>query len=112
MRSVRLLPAALGLVTALALTATACGPTETPADSKPSAGASSSVPADGGDAGADLTKDLADKLKKHGVDLDKWKDALRRSRDLACWAKMSRMRAVRSTTFTLTTSSRAMSWPG
>lgn len=34
------------------------------------------------------------------------------SRDLACWAKMSRIRAVRSTTLTLTTSSRWISWPG
>lgn len=34
------------------------------------------------------------------------------SRDLACWAKMSRMRAVRSTTLTPTTSSRARRWEG
>ena len=34
------------------------------------------------------------------------------SRDLACWAKMSRIRAVRSTTLTLTTSSRLRRWDG
>ena len=34
------------------------------------------------------------------------------SRDLACWAKMSRMRAVRSTTLTPTTSSSARRWEG
>src|ERR1044072_3410537 len=34
------------------------------------------------------------------------------SRDVACCAKMSRIRAVRSTTLTLTTSSRWISWPG
>ncbi|CAM5244391.1 hypothetical protein SVIOM342S_00731 [Streptomyces violaceorubidus] len=34
------------------------------------------------------------------------------SRDLACWAKMSRIRAVRSMTLTLTTSSRWISCPG
>ena len=34
------------------------------------------------------------------------------SRDLACWAKMSRMTAVRSTTLASTTSSRARRWEG
>ena len=34
------------------------------------------------------------------------------SRLRACWAKMSRISAVRSTTLTLTTSSRWLSWPG
>jgi hypothetical protein len=34
------------------------------------------------------------------------------SADVACWAKMSRIRAVRSTTFTLTAFSSALSWPG
>ncbi|MGA5196422.1 trypsin-like serine peptidase [Streptomyces exfoliatus] len=86
MRSVRLLPAALGLVTALALTATACGPTETPASDKPSAEAGSSAPAtDGGDT--DLTKDLADKLKKHGVDVDKWKDGEWKNWDTKTWLR-------------------------
>lgn len=91
MRSVRLLPAALGLAGALALTATGCGPTETPAASdKPSAGASSSAPA--GDAGTGgtgdgLTKDLADKLKKRGVDLDKWKDGEWKNWDTNTWLR-------------------------
>ncbi|MFF9850093.1 trypsin-like serine peptidase [Streptomyces litmocidini] len=86
MRSVRLLPAALGLVTALALTATACGPTETPADGKPADGASSSAPA-ADDAGAGLTEDLADKLKKHGVDLDKWKQGEWKDWDKDTWLR-------------------------
>ncbi|MGW9034074.1 hypothetical protein ACWGQ4_03965, partial [Streptomyces sp. NPDC055721] len=86
MRSVRLIPAVLGLVTALALTATACGPTETPAADKPAAGASSSAPATD-DAGGDLAKDLADKLKKHGVDLDKWKDGEWKNWDEATWLR-------------------------
>ncbi len=34
------------------------------------------------------------------------------SLDFACWAKMSRIRAVRSMTLTLTMSSRARRWPG
>ncbi|MFC8762997.1 trypsin-like serine peptidase [Streptomyces sp. NPDC057193] len=84
MRSVRLLPAALGLVTALALTATACGPTETPAADKPAA--ETSAPATG-DGGADLTKDLADKLQQHGVDLDKWKDGAWKNWDTKTWLR-------------------------
>ncbi|MFD4375657.1 trypsin-like serine peptidase [Streptomyces sp. NPDC058486] len=85
MRSVRLIPGALGLATALALTVTACGPTETPAADKPAGGgASSSAPAaseSGTGGGSDLADGLpdgladglADKLKEHGVDLDAWK---------------------------------------
>ncbi|MEU4493836.1 hypothetical protein AB0F96_10430 [Streptomyces sp. NPDC023998] len=69
MRSIRPLLAATGIAAALALTATACGPGEDKAADKP---ASSSTAADtGGDA---LPADLADKLKEHGVDLDKWKN--------------------------------------
>ncbi|WP_282696049.1 trypsin-like peptidase domain-containing protein [Streptomyces sp. CC208A] len=89
MRSVRLIPAALGVATALALTATACGPTETPAADKP-AGASSSAPAtegDGGDGAADLAGDLADKLKKHGVDIDKWKNGEWKNWDTSTWLR-------------------------
>ncbi|MFF9069997.1 trypsin-like serine peptidase [Streptomyces sp. NPDC014891] len=90
MRSVRLLPAALGLVTALALTATACGPTETPAADKPAAGASSSASATDagtGDGDAGLTKDLADRLKKRGVDLEKWKDGEWKNWDTNTWLR-------------------------
>ncbi|MGW2202909.1 trypsin-like serine peptidase [Streptomyces sp. NPDC001774] len=72
MRSARLIPTFAALASALALTATACGPTETPAADKPAA--ETSAPAtEGGDAAA-LPQDLADKLKKHGVDPDKWKN--------------------------------------
>ncbi|MEU4270583.1 hypothetical protein [Streptomyces sp. NPDC026092] len=75
MRSIRLLPATLGLVSALALTATACGPTETPAADKPAGGSSASASAtEGGGADPAIPSDIADKLKKHGVDVDKWKD--------------------------------------
>ncbi|MFJ2060791.1 trypsin-like serine peptidase [Streptomyces sp. NPDC087908] len=90
MRSVRLLPAALGLVTALVLTATACGPTETPAADKPAAGASSSASATDagtGDGGAGLSKDLADRLKKRGVDLEKWKDGEWKDWDRDTWLR-------------------------
>ncbi|MFE0733563.1 trypsin-like serine peptidase [Streptomyces sp. NPDC058855] len=86
MRSVRLLPAALGLATALALTATACGPTGTPAADKPAGGTSSSAPATGDD-GAALAQDLADKLQKHGVDLEKWKDGEWKNWDRETWLR-------------------------
>ncbi|MGW6568207.1 trypsin-like serine peptidase [Streptomyces sp. NPDC054975] len=74
MRSIRMLPATVGLVSALALTATACGPTETPAADKPAAGSSASASATGGAEDPALPQDIADKLKKRGVDVDKWKD--------------------------------------
>ncbi|MET9373501.1 trypsin-like serine peptidase [Streptomyces sp. NPDC003035] len=73
MRTTRLIPAFAALASALALTATACGPTETPAADKPAAGASASASATG-EGQAALPKELTDKLKKHGVDPDKWRD--------------------------------------
>ncbi|MFF8606378.1 trypsin-like serine peptidase [Streptomyces sp. NPDC015346] len=84
MRSVRLLPAFAALGATLALTATACGPTETPAADKPSAEASASAT---GGGGAALPKDLADKLKKHGVDPDKWKDGEWKNWDKDTWLR-------------------------
>ncbi|MEW5630622.1 hypothetical protein AB1388_29325 [Streptomyces hydrogenans] len=90
MRSVRLIPAVLGVAAALALTATACGPTETPAAG--GAGASASAPSAAapseGAGGADgLAGDLADKLKKHGVDLDAWKRGGWRDWDTGTWLR-------------------------
>ncbi|WP_406863522.1 hypothetical protein ABZO31_25095 [Streptomyces sp. HUAS MG47] len=87
MRSARSLPAILvgGMALTLAFTATACGPTEPPAD-KPAAGASS--PAAGGEGdGASLPKDLADKLKKHGVDPDQWKNGAWKNWDKETWLR-------------------------
>ncbi|MFE9860455.1 trypsin-like serine peptidase [Streptomyces sp. NPDC005780] len=69
MRFIRPLLSATGLVAALALTATACGPSEDAAADKPAATTS----AEGQDSGGGISADLADTLKKHGVDLDKWK---------------------------------------
>ncbi|ATL30942.1 trypsin-like serine peptidase [Streptomyces formicae] len=64
--------AATGLAATLALTATACGPSEDKAADKPDAAASQG--ADGGsDSGSRLPGDIADKLKDHGIDLDEWK---------------------------------------
>ncbi|MEU2657791.1 hypothetical protein ABZ615_20995 [Streptomyces sp. NPDC007325] len=97
MRSVRLIPGALGVATVLALTVTACGPGGTQAQDKPADGASSSAPAEAGDGGtgadgtgADaggLAGELADKLKKHGVDVDAWKRGGWKDWDTASWLR-------------------------
>lgn len=62
--------AALALSAALALTATACGPEDDKASDKPSS--SSEAPA--GDDQLKIPDDIKDRLKDHGIDLDKWKD--------------------------------------
>ncbi|MFJ3586542.1 trypsin-like serine peptidase [Streptomyces sp. NPDC090127] len=87
MRSIRLLSATVGLVSALALTATACGPTETPAADKPAAAPSAGASATGGGADTALPQDLADKLKKRGVDVDKWKEGEWRNWDKDTWLR-------------------------
>ncbi|MGC3002122.1 trypsin-like serine peptidase [Streptomyces sp. G35A] len=72
-RGRRTVPAAAGLVAALALTATACGGSgEDEANDKPDATASRAAESDGG--GFRIPSDIADKLKEHGIDADKWKD--------------------------------------
>lgn len=65
--------AATALVAALALTATACGgsddDTDANAGSSPAAGASHAT-----DQGkVTIPADIADRLKKHGIDVDQWK---------------------------------------
>ncbi|MBO1335808.1 serine protease [Streptomyces sp. VRA16 Mangrove soil] len=68
-RNRRSLIAATGLAAALALTATACnGDKGDAAGDKPAATTSQ-----GADTGAKLPGDIADKLKEHGIDPDKWK---------------------------------------
>ncbi|MFF4490209.1 trypsin-like serine peptidase [Streptomyces sp. NPDC001544] len=59
--------AAVALASALALTATACNGDDT-ADAKPSASASVS-----GDGKIRIPDDIRNKLKEHGIDIDKWK---------------------------------------
>ncbi|MFJ1547111.1 hypothetical protein [Streptomyces sp. NPDC088246] len=68
MRSIRPLLAATGPRRVLALTATACGPSEDNAADKPAADSS------GGKDSGSLSEGLAETLKKHGVDLEKWKN--------------------------------------
>lgn len=68
--------AAAGLVAALTLTATACGGAEQDeADAKPGGGASEAADAGGtGGGGGGLAAGLANRLKEHGIDVDRWKD--------------------------------------
>ncbi|BBC32447.1 uncharacterized protein SGFS_037410 [Streptomyces graminofaciens] len=61
--------AAVGLATTLALTATACGSDDTTASADSSATAQDS----GGDGKITIPDDIKDRLKQHGIDIDKWK---------------------------------------
>ncbi|MFF1920880.1 trypsin-like serine peptidase [Streptomyces sp. NPDC058221] len=83
MRSIRPLLAATGLVAALALTATACGPSEDQSADKPAAGESAS----GSGADGGLSAGLADTLKKHGVDPEKWKSGEWKNWDKDKWLR-------------------------
>ncbi|MER7142851.1 trypsin-like serine peptidase [Streptomyces xanthochromogenes] len=74
--------AAFGLTAALALTATACGPGDSTADSKPSASATASATGQ-----LQIPSDVLDQLKKHGIDLDKWKNGAWRNWDRATWLR-------------------------
>ena len=56
---------------ALALTLTACGPGDDDAGGDPSPEASASQ---AGDGGSGLPGDIADRLREHGIDIDKWKN--------------------------------------
>nr|WSW66403.1 hypothetical protein OG461_09505 [Streptomyces sp. NBC_00995] len=86
MRFIRPLLSATGLMAALALTATACGPSEDAAAGKPAA----TVPAEGRPSGGGMSADLADTLKKHGVDLDGWKSGDWKNWDKATWLHEAR----------------------
>ncbi|MFG2333494.1 trypsin-like serine peptidase [Streptomyces sp. NPDC048604] len=82
MRPIRPLLAAASAVAALALTATACGPTEENAQNKPSASAS--------EAGPDkiqIPQELQDRLKEHGIDLDKWRGGEWKNWDREKWLR-------------------------
>ncbi|MFI1176328.1 trypsin-like serine peptidase [Streptomyces melanogenes] len=77
--------AALGLTAALALTATACGPGgDDKADSKPTASATA------GDDGLQIPDDIKDRLKKHGIDPDKWKNGEWKNWDKSKWLREAR----------------------
>ncbi|MGW0844411.1 trypsin-like serine peptidase [Streptomyces sp. NPDC002787] len=77
--------AAVGLVTILSLTATACGSGDTTANAEASASAQ------GGDSGGDgkiqIPDDIKDKLKEHGIDLDKWRGGAWKNWDKDDWLR-------------------------
>lgn len=74
--------AAASLATVLALTATACGPSEDEASDKPTD--SASQPADGK---ITVPDELKDRLKEHGIDLDEWKNGEWKNWDKEKWLR-------------------------
>ncbi|MEU9704152.1 hypothetical protein [Streptomyces sp. NPDC047981] len=82
MRSIRPLLAAAAAVAALTLTATACGPSEENAGDKPATPASPST----GDK-ITIPDDLKDRLKEHGIDLDKWRNGEWKNWDRDKWLR-------------------------
>ncbi|MFF3942535.1 trypsin-like serine peptidase [Streptomyces phaeofaciens] len=73
---------AVVLVSALALTATACDSGDTNADGQ--AGASATA---GGDGKITIPDDIKDRLKEHGIDLDKWKNGAWKDWDKDDWLR-------------------------
>ncbi|WP_240137894.1 trypsin-like serine peptidase [Streptomyces sp. MUM 178J] len=82
MRPIRPTLAAVSTAAVLALTAAACGPSEDAAGDKPGAPASQSA-----DQKITIPDDLKDKLKEHGIDLDKWKNGEWKNWDRDTWLR-------------------------
>ncbi|MDX3450774.1 hypothetical protein PV396_02240 [Streptomyces sp. ME02-8801-2C] len=77
-------PAAVGLAVALALTATACG---TGSGSADASGQPSASAADDGAGKITIPDGLKDKLKEHGIDIDKWKNGAWKNWDKDDWLR-------------------------
>ncbi|WP_327318299.1 trypsin-like serine peptidase [Streptomyces sp. NBC_01235] len=73
---------AVALASVLALTATACDSGDTNAHSRASASASAA-----GDGKITIPDDIKDKLKEHGIDLDKWKNGAWKNWDKDDWLR-------------------------
>lgn len=73
--------AAVALGAVVALTATACGPSENNANDKPTASASA------GGGKFKIPDDIQDRLKEHGIDPDKWKGGEWRNWDKDKWLR-------------------------
>ncbi|MEU5276479.1 hypothetical protein AB0G87_08695 [Streptomyces asoensis] len=73
---------ALALASVLALTATACDSGDTGADDR--AGATAST---GSDGKITIPDDIKDRLKEHGIDLDKWKNGAWKNWDRDDWLR-------------------------
>ncbi|WP_455358868.1 trypsin-like serine peptidase [Streptomyces sp. SYSU K21746] len=81
-RRTRPVQAAVGLCAVLALTATACGPSEDNAADPPAASAGQSA-----DGKITIPDDLKDRLKERGIDLDKWKNGAWKNWDRDDWLR-------------------------
>ncbi|MDO0925395.1 hypothetical protein QQY24_08165 [Streptomyces sp. TG1A-8] len=78
-------PAAVALVSVLALTATACGSGgDDNAGGTPTAGATGGGT---GDGKIRIPDDIRDKLKEHGIDIDKWKNGAWKKWDRDDWLR-------------------------
>ncbi|MGW3661751.1 trypsin-like serine peptidase [Streptomyces sp. NPDC005141] len=73
---------AVGLTVALTLTATACNSGEDKASGQASASASQ-----GGDGKIQIPDDIKNKLKEHGIDVDKWKNGAWKNWDKDDWLR-------------------------
>ncbi|MBD0707711.1 MULTISPECIES: trypsin-like serine peptidase [unclassified Streptomyces] len=82
MRSIRPLLTAASAVAALTLTVTACGPNEETAGDKPSATAAG-IPTDK----IKIPEDLKQRLKDHGIDVDKWRNGEWKNWDRDKWLR-------------------------
>ncbi|MDX3645786.1 hypothetical protein [Streptomyces sp. MB09-02B] len=76
---------AIGLATVLSLTATACGSGDTAANAEASASAQDT--GSGGDGKIRIPDDIKDKLKEHGIDLDKWRGGAWKNWDKDDWLR-------------------------
>ncbi|GHJ40591.1 serine protease [Streptomyces sp. TS71-3] len=88
-RGRRAVLAATGLVAALALTATACGPS-TDDDASGASDSSAAAQSAGGSSGSDaagLADELSNRLKEHGIDPDKWKNGGWKNWDREEWLR-------------------------
>ncbi|MFJ1968975.1 trypsin-like serine peptidase [Streptomyces sp. NPDC087903] len=74
--------ATVALASALALTATACDSGDSQADGQASASASSD-----GDGKIKIPDNIKEKLKEHGIDVDKWKDGAWKNWDRDDWLR-------------------------
>lgn len=82
MRTIRPLLASVAVAAALALTATGCGP-EDPA----AAPGASAAQTPGGNGKITIPDDLKNRLKEHGIDLDKWRNGEWRNWDRDKWLR-------------------------
>ncbi|WP_328553032.1 trypsin-like serine peptidase [Streptomyces sp. NBC_00358] len=76
--------AAVGLAAALTLTATACDSGGDTASGRPTASASQ-----GGDGKIQIPDDIKNKLKEHGIDVDKWKRGAWKNWDRREWLRQA-----------------------